>query len=35
MSALESWQIDEPEDIAIVEMFLRSRFPDLVGEDGK
>ena len=34
MSALESWQIDEPDDIPVVEMLLRSRFPDLVGEHG-
>lgn len=34
MSALDSWQVDEPGDIAIVEMLLRSKFPSLTGEHG-
>jgi N-acylneuraminate cytidylyltransferase len=32
MSALDSWQIDQPDDVPVVETLLRSRFPDLVGE---
>jgi CMP-N,N'-diacetyllegionaminic acid synthase len=32
MSALDSWQIDEPGDVPVVETLLRCRFPDLVGE---
>ena len=32
MRTLESWQIDEPDDVEVVEMFLREEFSDLVGE---
>jgi CMP-N,N'-diacetyllegionaminic acid synthase len=34
MSPLDSWQVDELDDIAMVEALLRKRFPDLVGEHG-
>jgi CMP-N,N'-diacetyllegionaminic acid synthase len=34
MSALDSWQIDDPDDVPIVEALLRSRFADLVNRHG-
>lgn len=32
MSALDSFEVDEPEDVPVVEFLLRSRFPELVCE---